>query len=145
MQRNLGLALFQDGSTTKDADEIYRSYQILAHLPQRGPQVLASLGSILLQQNHVDLAVKLYEQALALEPRNGRFAYVLGVALAAKGDKQRAISELRLSIQLDPLALDPYRKLSEIYDDMGQHALSREVSNEYLKVMPQNLMLRERQ
>lgn len=143
--RNLGLALFQIGKDTKNWDDVYRSYQILAHLPQRDPQVLATLGSILLEQKHPDLAVSLYRQAIAAEPQNARFVYVLGVALNAQGKQQAAISELRHSIELDRSVPDPYRKLSEIYDELGLHSLSKQVSAEYLKVMPQNITQRRAQ
>jgi predicted CXXCH cytochrome family protein len=143
--RNLGLALFQTGRSTKDWDEVYRSYQILSHLPQRDSQVLATLGSILLQQNHADLAVSLYRQAVSSEPTNARFVYVLGVALDSQGKQQEAISELRHSIELDRSAPDPYRKLSEIYDHMGLHSLSEQMKAEYLKVMPQNITWRRTQ
>jgi predicted CXXCH cytochrome family protein len=140
--RNLGLALFQSGSGARNSDEVYRSYQILAHLPQRDPVVLATLGSILLQQKHPDVVVTLLKQASMAEPRNARFAYMLGVALDASGDRQAAIAELRHSIELDPSAPDTYRKLSEIYDQLGMNVLSKQTLTDYLKFMPQNIALR---
>jgi hypothetical protein len=136
--RNLGLALFQTGGR----DEVYRSYQILAHLPQRDSAVLAALGSILLQQNHADVAVALYKQATAAEPRNARFAFILGAALNANGDRQSAIAELRHSIELDPSSPDAYRKLSEIYDQLRMYTQSKQALADYLKFMPQNISLR---
>jgi hypothetical protein len=141
--RNLGLALFQIGRDAKNWDQVYHAYQILSHLPQRDPQVLATLGSILLEQKHPDWAVSLYRQALAAEPRNARFSYVLGVALNAQGNAQAAIAELRHSIELDPSAPDPYRKLSEIYDRLRLHSLSRQALADYLKFMPQNITFRD--
>jgi predicted Zn-dependent protease len=140
--RNSALALFQTGSSSKNWDDVYRSYQILSHLPQRDPAVLATLGSILLQQNHPDVAVSLYKQAIAAEPRNARFAYILGVALNANGDRQSAIAELRRSIELDPSVPDAYRKLSEIYDQMRLYSLSKQALADYLKFMPQNIRMR---
>lgn len=140
--RNSGLALFQAGSGSRNWDEVYRSYQILSHLPQRDPTVLATLGSILLQQNHPELAVTLYRQATTAEPRNARFAYILGVALNAIGDRRAAIAELRHSIELDPSVPDAYRKLSEIYDQLRLYSLSKQVLADYLKFMPQNILLR---
>ena len=137
--RNLGLALFDVGRSTHNWDDVYRSYQLLSHLPQRDPQVTATLASILLDQKHGDLAVNLYRQAAAAQPRNARFAYLLGVALDTQGKQQDAIMELRHSIELDRSVPDPYRKLSEIYERMGMHALSKQVSADYLKVMPQNI------
>jgi predicted Zn-dependent protease len=140
--RNSGLALFQTGSSSKNWTEVYQSYQILSHLPQRDPTVLATLGSILLQQNHPDLAVTLYKQATSAEPRNARFAYILGVALNANGDRQAAIAELRHSIELDPSVPDAYRKLSDIYDQLHMYSLSKQALADYLKFMPQNILLR---
>jgi len=140
--RNLGLALFQAGSSARNWDQVFRSYQILSHLPQRDPPVLATLGSILLEEKHCDLAVSLYRQALAADPRNARFSYLLGVALNTEGNRQAAIAELRHSIQLDPSAPDPYRKLAEIYDHLRMPSLSHEALADYLKFMPQNIRLR---
>ncbi|MGA3185511.1 MAG: tetratricopeptide repeat protein [Bryobacteraceae bacterium] len=141
-QRNLGLALFETGSSARNWDDVYRSYQILSHLPQRDPAVLATLGSVLLQQNNPGVAVTLYKQATAAEPRNARFAYILGVALNANGDRKAAIAELRRSVELDPSVPDAYRKLSEIYDQMRLFTLSKQVLADYLKFMPQNITQR---
>jgi len=55
------------------------------------------------------------------------------------------ISELRRSIELDRSVPDPYRKLSEIYEQLRMHALSKQVLAEYLKVMPQNITQRRAQ
>jgi hypothetical protein len=103
--RNLGLALFESGSHSKNWDAVSRSYEILSHLQHRDPVVLATLGSILLQQNHPGLAVTLYKQATAAEPLNAR-------------------------------------KLSEIYDQLHQYSLGKQVIADYLKFMPQNIILR---
>ncbi len=138
----MGLALFQTGWSTKNWADVYRSWQILSHVPQRDSQVLATLGSILLQQGRREMAVSLYRQAIAAEPANARFVYLLGVALDAQGNRQDAISALRHSIELDRSVPDPYRKLSEIYERMGLHSLSKQTMAEYLKVMPQNIALR---
>ena len=70
---------------------------------------------------------------------------MLGVALNAQGKQQAAISELRRSIELDRSVPDPYRKLSEIYEQLRMHALSKQVLAEYLKVMPQNITQRRAQ
>jgi len=106
---------------------------------------LATLGSILLEQKHADIAASLYKQALAEQPLNPRFVYLLGVALNAQGKHEAAIGELRHSIELDPSQPDPYRKLSEIYDRLGLNSLSKETISEYLKFMPQNMALRRSQ
>jgi tetratricopeptide (TPR) repeat protein len=96
-----------------------------------------------LQQNHADYAVRLYKQALASEPGNARYVYLLGSALAIQGDQDAAIAELRQSIQMDPSAAAPYQKLIEIYNKLNQPALSRQVTQDYLKFMPQNISFRQ--
>jgi tetratricopeptide (TPR) repeat protein len=141
-ERNLGLALFATGSI-KDYGRIFQAYQILSHLPHRDAEVLATLGSILLEQRHADYAVNLYRQALAAEPGNARYSFVLGSALYAQGDQAAAIAELRHSIQLDRSLPAPYVKLMEIYGKLKQPELSRQVRDEYLKFMPQNMSFRE--
>jgi tetratricopeptide (TPR) repeat protein len=141
--RDLGLALFQFGSSTKTWKDVVRSYEILSHLPRRDSVVLATLGAILLEQNHAALAVALYKEAVTLEPRNARYAYLLGTALAADAKTEpAAIAELRKSIELDPSAPDPYRELARIYERTGQKGLSKQVLGDYLKFMPQNLSFR---
>ena len=180
--RNLGLALFATGSI-QDYGKIFQAYQILSHLPQRDAEVMATLGSILLEQRHADFAVNLYRQALAAAPGNARYSYVLGSAQYmngegradmggtegaamlgntsvasyygpsfmiddliyhyAQGDQQAAIAELRHSIQLDRSLPAPYVKLMEIYGKLKQPELSRQVRDEYLKFMPQNMSFRE--
>ena len=143
--RNLALALFHVAAGKKDSSQILRAYEILSHLANRDPEVLATLGSILLGQGYGDLAVSLYRQAVAAEPSNARYAFVLGAAYASQGKMTAAIDELRRSISIDPSAPDPYRKLAEIYEKAGAHSESREVLGEYLKFMPQNLEFRRAQ
>jgi predicted CXXCH cytochrome family protein len=141
-ERDFGLALFQAGAATKNWTEVSRSYEILSHLPHRDADVLAALGSILLQQKHGDYAVSLYKQAIALEPQNARFHYVLGAALAQQSQLEPAIVSLRKSIELDPSSPDAYKKLAQLYEAAGQPARSKEVIREYLQFMPQNLSFR---
>ena len=142
--RNLALARFKIAAQTKDSSQILRAYEALSHLPNRDhdPEVLATLGSILLQRGYADAAISLYRQAVTAEPQNARFAYVLGAAYAQQGNQSAAIGELRRSISIDPSSPDPYRRLADLYDKAGEPAQSRRVRNEYLKFMPQNLEFR---
>jgi predicted CXXCH cytochrome family protein len=142
--RNLALARFKIAAQTKDASQILRAYESLSHLPNKDhdPEVLATLGSILLQRGYGDAAISLYRQAVTAEPQNARFAYVLGAAYAQQGNQSAAIGELRRSISIDPSSPDAYRRLADLYDKAGEPAQSRRVRNEYLKFMPQNLEFR---
>jgi hypothetical protein len=143
--RNLALATFQVGAGKKDSNQILRAYETLSHLRERDPEVMATLGSILLGQGYGDVAISLYRKAVAAEPGNARYAFVLGSAYASQGKRTDAIEELRRSISIDPSSPDPYRKLAEMYEKAGAHTQSREVLREYLKFMPQNLEFRRTQ
>ena len=143
--RNLALAIFHVAAGKKDSSQILRAYEMLSHLRERDPEVLATLGSILLGQGYGDLAVSLYREAVGAAPNNARYAFVLGSAYASQGKRTAAIEELRRSISIDPSSPDPYRKLAEIYEKAGAHTQSLEVIGEYLKFMPQNLEFRRAQ
>jgi predicted Zn-dependent protease len=143
-ERNLALARFKIAAETKDSAQVLRAYETLSTLPKqdRDPEVLATLGSILLQQGYADVAISLYQQAVAAEPNNARFAYILGTAYAHQGNQSAAISQLRRSIAIDPSSPEPYRRLADLYDKANEPAQSRRVFNEYLKFMPQNIEIR---
>jgi predicted Zn-dependent protease len=124
---------------------LLRSYQILSQLPpeqRQDPIVEADLASVLLAQDHTDLAIRMYQRASAQEPSNARYVYCLGTALERAGKMEDAIKELRRSIELDPSRPDAYLELAQIYGKAGRDATSRIVIQEYLRFMPQNIELR---
>lgn len=143
-QRDLGLAYFEVASAERDSKLLHDAYELLSHLPAgaRDPSVLADLGSILLSQHFNDQALRLFQQAVAAEPANARYAYVLGMAFERSGNFMAAQTQLRRSIQLDPSQPDPYVALAAIYKGLGQDAMQQQILREYLKFMPQNLSIR---
>jgi predicted CXXCH cytochrome family protein len=145
IRRNLGLAYFDLAANTHSGPALRQSYEILSHLPpeqRQDPPVEADLASVLLEDNQLTLAIRLYARAAAQQPSNARYAYVLGTALGRSGKIGDAIKELRRSIALDPSQPDPYLELARIYQATGQPAESRGIIEEYLRFMPQNLRLR---
>jgi len=145
-RRDLGLAYFELATSTKAAPDLREAYQILAQLPPKkrlvDPAVEADLGSVLLAEDQVRLAVQLFQNALVLEPQNARYAYCLGTALERAGDSGNALKELRRSIELDPSQPDAYLALAEFYKRKGHDAESQAAIREYLRFMPQNIGLR---
>jgi Tfp pilus assembly protein PilF len=73
---------------------------------------------------------------------NARYAYCVGVAQERAGDVASAMKELRRSITLDPSQPDPYLALARIYETLGQEPRKLATLREYLRFMPQNMMLR---
>jgi len=148
IRRDRGLAYFEVAANTHSTSALRQSYEILSQLPpdvRRDPPVEADLASVLLQQNEVALAGRMFADAAARQPSNARYAYCLGTALERSGKLGEAIKELRRSIQLDPSQPDAYLELSRLYKDAGQEAERRGVIREYLQFMPQNMRLRSPQ
>ncbi len=145
IQRDLGLAYFDQAANKHSNSDLLRSYQILSQLPpehRQDPIVEADLASVLLSQGHTDLAIRMYQRASAQEPSNARYVYCIGTALERAGKMEDAIKELRRSIALDPSRPDAYLELAQIYGKAGREATSRIVIQEYLRFMPQNIELR---
>jgi len=145
-QRDLGVAYYELGVVEHNSKEVLEAYELLSHLTvserSKDPETLADLGSILLQEKQSDLALRLFAEAIALEPNNARLAYSHALALEQKGDLPAAIKELKRSIQLDPAIPKPYLRLAQIYDHLGQRALRAQILADYLKIAPMNLEFR---
>jgi predicted CXXCH cytochrome family protein len=143
-QRDLGLAYFDWSASQPDPDKLTRTYDLLSHLPSgaRDPPVLVDLASILLQQGQPSFSVQFFAKAAHADPMNARYAYCVGVAQERAGNVASAMKELRRSITLDPSQPDPYLALARIYETLGQEPRKLATLREYLRFMPQNMMLR---
>ncbi len=143
--RDLGVAYFDLATITQTVPDLEQAYQILSRLPaeeRQDPVVEADLGSALLAQGQVQLAIRMFARAEAQQPSNARYAYCLGTALGRAGKAEEAIGKLKRSIALDPSQQDAYLELAQVYEKAGLQAESRNVLREYLKFMPQNIQLR---
>jgi hypothetical protein len=142
--RDLGIAYFEWAAIHPDGSKITRAYELLSHLlpAARDPVVLSDLASILLQQGQHRLSVQLFAQASKNDPANPSYLYGLGIAHEQAGDVSAALEDLRRSIRLDPSQLDAYLALARVYEGTGRQTQKEQVLREYLRFMPQNLMLR---
>jgi tetratricopeptide (TPR) repeat protein len=75
-------------------------------------QVLAA--TLALNSGAVDRAVSLLTAALQQHADNDAAEYMLGVALAAKGDQQGALKHLARALELNPDSREPLRKETEL-------------------------------
>ena len=69
---------------------------------ERGPQTLDTLGWVQLRRGEVDAAVDSFEAALTASPDAPSVRYRLALALAKKGDSERARENLSRALEMDP-------------------------------------------
>lgn len=73
-----------------------------AHRLQPSPETVDTLGRVRLERGELDLAVPLFESALDQRPRAAGIRYHLGLALARRGDRERAVELLRAALAAGP-------------------------------------------
>ncbi len=103
------------------------------------PAVLASLGSVMLQQNMPKDALKYFKEAVRQYPRNAENTMDLGIVYAQNGDEGQAMRTLEHAIQLDPSLERAYFELAKLYASMGEEGGRMQVLHRYLTLFPQSI------
>lgn len=70
----------------------------LAYRRAPSPEITDTLGLVRLERGEIDLAVPLFEQALAGRPDSQLMRFHLGLALARSGERERAVEALRAAL-----------------------------------------------
>ena len=111
---NLAWLYAQRGGNLDVALELARTAK--QQLPQQA-EVSDTLGWIYYKKNLVSLAVTSLEECAGKDPKNGTYAYHLGLAYAKNGDTRRARTQLERALKLnlaDDLSVDARRVLSSL-------------------------------
>jgi tetratricopeptide (TPR) repeat protein len=74
----------------------------LAYRRAPSPEITHTLGLVRLERGEIDLAVPLFEQALAGRPDSQVMRFHLGLALARSGERERAVETLRAALAPGP-------------------------------------------
>ncbi len=96
---NLAYMLADRGS---DLDEALSLANRAVRQRPGDPSCADTLGLVYLRQKQIDAALQAFQGAVAKAPSNQLFRYHLGVALFEKGDRGRALEELRRALEADP-------------------------------------------
>jgi len=104
---------------------------------------VTNLGAASLRRGQVQEALRLFQQALALEPQAAAYHVNLATAFAQAGEQDAAIRHLNSAIEIDPSLEVAYRRLVEIYARDHRDREVRAVFERYLKFRPQSLTARE--
>ena len=104
-----------------------------------GDEVAPLLGAIRLQQNrHVD-AAPLLARARATAPREARFAYLHGMALAGLGRLAEAAGAFRDAIRREPASSALYLALGDTQRKLGEWDNAQSTFRKLLRQEPENV------
>lgn len=122
-ENNLGL-IFETSGEPDAAIAAYRqaiAWQEQSSHPSEQPYV--NLGSLLIEQGHIDEAIGALERAVQLAPNNAYCRLKLGVAYRQAGRLEEGRRELEKATQLEPDNPTMHYQLGRIYKDL--HELNR--------------------
>jgi tetratricopeptide (TPR) repeat protein len=104
--------------------------------------VLAALGSVLLQKQRPQDAVAMFSKAAGLQPGSVEHEHNAAVAHLAAGETDRALERLQQAVTLDPYYERSWLLMVQIYRQTGRPELGRKTMERYLKHVPQSLTFR---
>jgi hypothetical protein len=123
--RNKALALNDAGKRYAASALLAQSYPLLLQAEKtfpNDPDVLAAIGSALLDRNEPMEAAKFFDHALEIRHDDPSIEDNSGSAWLAAGDKQTAARHFEQALKLDPLLLPDIEALRGIYRELGEHA-----------------------
>jgi tetratricopeptide (TPR) repeat protein len=96
---NLAFLMAENGGDLNDAlTKAVRAKQLLPGLPE----VSDTLGWIYLKKNLSDNAIEIFKDLVAKQPGQSTFHYHLAIALQQKGDRSRALEQLKEALKYNP-------------------------------------------
>ncbi len=100
-----------------------------------------SLATVLAALGNADQAIKLYEQALRLQPTSGRTHYFLAEQWHNRGKNDKARKHYAEAMRWEPDCVPAYNNLAKILAAEGKHAEATEVCRRGLAFSPDSVIL----
>ena len=122
-QRNLALALVAVGLQRESPQEVIRGYRMLNQIEKDypdDPDVLTSLGAVLLSGKQPAEALRRFEKVLVLRPAYAPYEVNAASALIAAGRRAEALRHLEKALQLDPLLQQAVDLRGSLYKDQDE-------------------------
>ncbi|MBP7863899.1 tetratricopeptide repeat protein [bacterium] len=129
---DLGWALRQNGKMKEAENELRKALE----LDDKIPYAHSNLSVVLLDTGRPDEAIKEGRRACAIDEKQAIYHVVLGNALAAKKDYEKAANEYNYALQLKPDYENALYNLGRILYDQGKRAEAGSVLGEALKLDP---------
>ncbi len=144
VERNLGLALFNVARKRRSGNDFQQAFALLSKLPiaQKDAPVSAAEGYMLLGTGHARQAVECFQRSVQSNPESAEYWLDLGVAQQAAGASDAAIQAFRRSIADDPYDYRSYKALAGLYRQSSSFPQGQAVVNEFLRLVPQSIIMR---
>jgi len=97
------------------------------------------VGAIRLQQGRVAEAAPMFERSRALHPREVRFAFLHGSALAAMNRFDEAVSAFQAAIKLEPNIADIYLAMGQAQRKLKRFEAAQDTYRKLLRLQPNNV------
>ncbi|MBS1856297.1 MAG: tetratricopeptide repeat protein [Acidobacteria bacterium] len=112
---NLAFLLAENGGDLDDAlTKATRAKQLLPSLAE----VSDTLGWIYLKKNLPDQAIDIFKDLVAKQPDHSTYRYHLAMAYSQKGDKSRAIEQLKEALKANPPS-EEKKKIQDLIQRLG--------------------------
>jgi tetratricopeptide (TPR) repeat protein len=112
---NLAFLLADGGGDLDDAlTKAQRAKQLLPSLLE----ISDTLGWIYVKKSQADSAIDIFKELVAKQPTHATYHYHLGMAYSQKGDKTRAIEQLKEALKYNP-QVEEKKKIQEMIQRLG--------------------------
>jgi len=132
---------FKESDTTKIADGQKIIEALLVKEPSN-PGALFIQAKIDLASQKTDEAITAIRTAINSKPNWAEAYFVLGTALASKGDHAAARNELARSLEIDANLYQAQQVLAKVHAALGENEYAIEAGRRYLVQQPNNLEMR---
>jgi tetratricopeptide (TPR) repeat protein len=129
---------FKEGDTARIEEGRTIVDGILAETPSN-PGALFVRAKIELSLKKIDDAITSVRTAINGKPNWAEAYYLLGAALAIKGDNTAARNELARALEIDPNLYQAQQVLAKVHAALGEHEYAVEVGRRYLQRQPDNI------
>ena len=128
---NLGLTLDALGQTEEAIKVFQKGIEKGEQAQQKSKWPYFNLGELLLRSNRIAESIRLFQSALAIDPKWSKGYFHLGKAYAQQQDLESALKAFETAKQLSPRSPDVYYQLAQIYRRQGRLKQSGEALREF--------------
>ena len=129
----------------KNRKEYDRDLSKVTKPPEEEARLYFTNGELREQAQEYDYALKLYYEAMRLQPNNVDYILAAGRLLAKDKAKQRqAVDLFNQAMQKDPTSPEPHLELGALYARTGMLVRAKRVYQEALKQLPNHPELKRR-